>query len=73
MSRTRKTQPPSPVDSEIPGYDAILTGMVELLEAARRSAARAVNAVMTATYWDVGRRIVEHEQRGSERAGMAPG
>ncbi len=68
MSRTRKTQPPSPVDSEIPGYDAILTGMVELLEAARRSAARAVNAVMTATYWDVGRRIVEHEQRGSERA-----
>jgi hypothetical protein len=28
-----------------------------------------VNAVMTATYWLVGRRIVEQEQRGSPRAG----
>jgi hypothetical protein len=42
--------------------------MVELLEAARRAAARAVNAVMTATYWEMGGRIVEHEQRGHSRA-----
>lgn len=27
-----------------------------------------MNAVMTATYWEVGRRIVEHEQAGSDRA-----
>jgi predicted nuclease of restriction endonuclease-like (RecB) superfamily len=27
-----------------------------------------VNALMTATYWEVGRRIVEFEQRGQERA-----
>lgn len=39
-----------------------------MLEAARRSSARAVNAVMTATYWEIGRRIVEYEQRGRERA-----
>lgn len=50
------------------GYDDVLTGMVELLDSARRAAARAVNSVMTATYWEVGRRIVEFEQAGEERA-----
>lgn len=40
-----------------------------LLETARRASARAVNAIMTATYWEVGRRIVEYEQRGKTRAG----
>ena len=40
-----------------------------LLEAARRNAARAVNALMTATYWEIGRRIVEFEQQGKDRAG----
>jgi hypothetical protein len=33
-----------------------------LLEAARRSSARAVNAFMTATYWEIGRRIAEHRR-----------
>lgn len=50
------------------GYDAVLGGIVDLLEAARRTSARAVNALMTATYWEVGRRIVEHEQAGASRA-----
>lgn len=40
-----------------------------MLEAARRASARAVNALMTATYWEIGRRIVEHEQGGARRAG----
>jgi hypothetical protein len=39
-----------------------------LLEQARRNSARSVNAIMTATYWEVGRRIVAHEQRGKQRA-----
>jgi hypothetical protein len=26
------------------------------------------NAIMTHTYWEVGRRIVEHEQHGKKRA-----
>jgi hypothetical protein len=42
----------------------------ELLAAARHSAARTVNALMTATYWEIGRRIVEFEQRGKKRAGF---
>ncbi len=51
-----------------PGYDRLLTGISGLLEAARRGSARTVNAILTATYWQIGRRIVEHEQAGQERA-----
>ena len=51
-----------------PDYDGILSGVVELLDAARRTSARAVNSIMTATYWEVGRRIVEFEQGGEKRA-----
>jgi predicted nuclease of restriction endonuclease-like (RecB) superfamily len=50
-------------------YGGLIGGIAELLEAARRNAARAVNALMTATYWEIGRRIVEFEQQGQERAG----
>ena len=49
-------------------YDSVLSGMIELLEKARRASARAVNSIMTATYWEVGRRIVEVEQGGEQRA-----
>ena len=36
---------------------------------ARRTAPRSVNAIMTATDWEIRRRIVEYEQGGMERAG----
>jgi predicted nuclease of restriction endonuclease-like (RecB) superfamily len=50
------------------GYVSIHGEIVALLEAARRTAARSVNALMTASYWEIGRRIVEFEQGGKERA-----
>ena len=50
------------------GYDGIRSDIVTLLESARRIAARSVNALMTASYWEIGRRIVEFEQDGQERA-----
>jgi predicted nuclease of restriction endonuclease-like (RecB) superfamily len=49
-------------------YGHIHASIVELLEDARRTAARNVNALMTASYWEIGRRIVEAEQGGQERA-----
>jgi hypothetical protein len=55
----------------VPGsadYSGIHGDIVALLEAARRAAARRVNALMTATYWEIGRRIVEFEQGGQDRA-----
>ncbi len=47
----------------------MLTEVVRLLEDSRRASARVVNAVMTATYWEVGRQVVEGEQSGAQRAG----
>ena len=54
-------------------YEDIQAGIVTLLESARAFAARSVNALMTATYWEIGRRIVESEQGGEERAGYGEG
>jgi len=50
-------------------YVDLVVGIRESLDTARRSSARAVNALMTATYWEIGRRIVEFEQGGKKRAG----
>jgi predicted nuclease of restriction endonuclease-like (RecB) superfamily len=50
-------------------YAGLLVGLSALLDQSRRSAARAVNAVLAATYWEVGRRVVEFEQGGQARAG----
>lgn len=54
--------------AELAGYEACFADIVLLIETARRTAARSVNAVMTATYWLVGRRIIEEEQKGRARA-----
>ena len=51
-----------------PNYDTIRAGIVELLKTARSAAARNVNSIMTATYWEIGRRIVELDQAGKRRA-----
>jgi predicted nuclease of restriction endonuclease-like (RecB) superfamily len=49
-------------------YGAFLADVSDLLESARRAAARSTNSIMTVTYWAVGRRIVEFEQEGQDRA-----
>ncbi|MDA8416567.1 MAG: PDDEXK nuclease domain-containing protein [Betaproteobacteria bacterium] len=49
-------------------YSAVHSEIVLLLDAARLAAARSVNAVMTVTYWKIGRRIVELDQGGQDRA-----
>jgi len=40
----------------------------ELLTLARSNAYRVVNSVMVETYWNIGKRIVEREQNGKDRA-----
>lgn len=49
-------------------YDGLIGGIAELLEQSRRGVARAVNSILTANYWEIGRRIVEFEQGGQARA-----
>lgn len=68
IAKSDKIKLSKPVQRIAGDYDEVLTGVVELLDAARRASARAVNSLMTATYWETGRRIVESEQRGAKRA-----
>lgn len=49
-------------------YETIRSGIVALLNAARSATARHVNSLMTAAYWEIGRRIVQSEQQGESRA-----
>ena len=65
MSKTTPQKTPA-----VPaGYVDVRTGIVELLNAAQQAAARNVNSLMTASYWEIGRRIVQAEQKGKRRAG----
>ena len=69
---SRMSKPSKKAKSSLPGaatdYSGLVSGVSELLDAARRTSVRSVNALMTATYWEVGRRIVEFEQGGGKRA-----
>ena len=49
-------------------YQQVLSEVKQLVQQARIASARSVNAVMTATYWEIGRRIVQMEQKGKTRA-----
>ena len=49
-------------------YQSIFGDVSSIIDEARQTAARSVNAVMTAAYWMIGQHIVEFEQGGKERA-----
>jgi len=64
----KKPVPPKTTPLAAADYIGLVGGIAELLENARLASARAVNAIMTATYWEVGHRIIEFEQGGARRA-----
>ena len=47
---------------------AFYADIAKLLVSARQTAYRAVNVILVETYWQAGKRIVEREQQGRERA-----
>lgn len=56
-------------DLAIPStYEQFLDEVSGLLELARRRAVRSIDSIIVETYWQVGRRIVQVEQGGVERA-----
>jgi len=50
-------------------YSDFITDLTSLIEHGRKAAVQYVNTALIATYWLMGRSIVEYEQRGKERAG----
>lgn len=49
-------------------YHTALSEIVDLLQQARIATARTINNIITTTYFEIGRRIVEFEQNGKKRA-----
>lgn len=55
----------------VSGYDRLLRGVASIIADGRRQAAWSLNSVMSAVYWDIGRQIVQFEQRGHAKADYA--
>ena len=71
-NQKRRRCPPRgrPLAVAIRGYDAFLAEVPQLLDGARRASARTVNAVITFTYWEIGRRIVNVQGKRKEISGQ---
>ena len=68
MTARKPTSTAATPASTTAAYAGIHDGIVELLQGVWQAAARNINALMTATYWEIGRRIVEAEQQGKRCA-----
>lgn len=71
MARRRNVNPPPQVPER--GYPELLDRVSSLLEQGRRASVRASNSILAATYWEVGRQIVQFEQGGKARAEYGEG
>ena len=56
-------------DQEERRYQALIDSIGEAVRQGRSQVVRAANASMLQTYWEIGRYIVEYEQKGQEKAG----
>jgi predicted nuclease of restriction endonuclease-like (RecB) superfamily len=65
MLSTPQSESPSIRDTVRPEF---YESIAEILRTARNNAYRTVNFIMVEAYWNIGRRIVEEEQQGRERA-----
>jgi predicted nuclease of restriction endonuclease-like (RecB) superfamily len=54
--------------TEIQDYSRLVTEISSLIEQGRKTVVSYVNTALVATYWLIGREIVEYEQKGEERA-----
>jgi len=57
------------MDKSIINSSILYDDVCRIIDKARNSAYASVNYIMIETYWNIGRRIVEEEQAGQERAG----
>jgi len=65
-SATRKTSTPAKAKPD--GLTTLLTEVRQLVQSARRSISTIVDTFQVMTNFEIGRRIVEHEQKGAKRA-----
>jgi len=53
---------------KLQNYTTLISDLAVLIEQGRKTAVRYVNTALVATYWLMGRRVVEYEQKGKGRA-----
>lgn len=56
------------MENNITVYQSVITDIKDIISSGREFAYNAANKAMVLTYWHVGKRIVEQEQDGKERA-----
>ena len=56
------------MDSNLIPYQPVISDIKNLITSGQNVAYNAVNRAMIMTYWNIGKRIVEEEQSGAERA-----
>lgn len=68
--KKRPATPKRPADAKAKPADlaALITEVRDLIQSARRSVASVVDTFQVMTNFEIGRRIVEHEQKGAKRA-----
>lgn len=54
--------------SKAPNYKNLISSISGILAQGRKMAYQTINTILTTTYWQIGRQIVEFEQGGKERA-----
>jgi predicted nuclease of restriction endonuclease-like (RecB) superfamily len=64
LAKVRPTKPQKPTS-----VAPLIAEVRTLIQSARHAAASAVNTLQVLTNFEIGRRIVEHEQKGKKRAG----
>ena len=55
-------------DSVSISFSAFVADIRDIIYKGKNTAISSVNSVMIATYWNIGKRIVEEEQQGKSRA-----
>lgn len=52
----------------VKNYTKLIDSIGTLLDSARKQVARAINNILVQAYWEIGKIIVEYEQKGGEKA-----
>lgn len=69
MKKKLRSAPPAPQNRAVArGLRSLVEQVRALVQTARRAAAASINAIQVLTNFEIGRLIVEHEQRGTARA-----
>ncbi len=71
MKKKASATPKPPADAKAKPGDlaALITEVRDIIQSARRGVASVVDTFQVMTNFEIGRRIVEHEQKGAKRAG----